>query len=196
MALAVSLVLTACNGDPEAEPTTTVPAPSTLAPPTTTDLQHAYLTDPTSWLLPGDMALPKDKLEPTLAYIRAEQSWLRAGMDPVNPDSPDIAATTGGKVLENVQTLLRDRKAAGRANRPPEKVKLLPKRFLVESDQAVLDLCVTQHVPLYNVNSGNTLEDRTWTADYGAQLKRAGSGWILTALERTSDYRDGDLCGI
>jgi hypothetical protein len=196
--LVVAVTLAGCNGDaPQAEPPTTAgtSAPSTVAPPTTNDVQHLYLTDPRSWLYPGDETLiPPEKLEPVLAYVRARQAWIRAGMAPVDPDSPDLAATTGGVVLENVRRQLREKKASGEANHPPAKMKLLPLTFDIDGSKAILDFCSTEQVPTYREQTGEIIDNKMFSVDHVVEMQRRDGVWIMVAGERRSDFRDGESC--
>lgn len=197
--VAAVLLLSACNGgEPDATPTTETTAttadPGTVPPPTVSELGRALLEQPELALSPADRKLPEPQLRATLAYIRAQQAWIKAGMAPVNPDHPDLAATTGGKVLENVQRTLREKQAKGQANQAPKVFKTLPKRFQINPDSAWIVYCFTEQVPVYDVHTGQVVGDRLFSYDDFVELRRVDDRYVVVALEPQGSEREGDSC--
>jgi hypothetical protein len=191
------LLLSACNGgEPDATPTTetTVAEGSgTVPPPPVSDIGRQLLEQPEA-VLRGESLLSPEELAPTLAYIRAQQAWIRAGMAPVNPDHPDLAATTGGNVLENVRNALREKQARGQANQAPKVLKTTPKRIQVNPDSAWIVYCFTEQVPVYDVRSGQVVGDDMFSYDEFVELRSVEGRYTVVAREPQGSERQGDSC--
>ncbi|HLT16783.1 MAG TPA: hypothetical protein VK007_08785 [Acidimicrobiales bacterium] len=166
VALAPLLVLAlgaGCGDDDSADPTT-----STTAATTTTE----------------DAAAAEEAA--VLAAYEAHWAGFVAAIDPPDPDAEALAEHTGGKALEDIQTVVRRYEAEGVAARGD--YELNPRVVHVGATRATLEDCVIDDLELYLVHSDEVVEPAEGKpVGFRAELTLEDDTWRVTKLDAAQE---------
>ena len=176
------LVAVACASDPPAPP----PAASAVTdPPTTTTTGPATTTT----------VAPKTvEEEVAAAYVAAEEAYFRALEEPGKP-FVDLTEYWTGAALRQVRETLASLVDAGShadANGPKATIRVLS----VEATQggsAKVHGCIVD--PLRMVDQeGDLLDSSTASRLIVATVVDGWAGWVVTSIEETRTWQDGEGC--
>lgn len=171
-----ALTLFGCGRDGLAGPsTTTTPvgsssSSSSAAPSSTT----------TTALVPSTTAIAFLETEVRVAYEAASRAFIGAAAVP-DPDSPLLAQTHTGPMLEQRHNTLVSLKLDGRAIRYPDptQYRIRVTDIAVDGDVARLTACVVDDGERIEVTTGQVLASGTGTVEWTAALRRVDGSWRL-----------------
>jgi hypothetical protein len=196
LAAALLLGTAACNGDePRADPTTT--APATSAPPATTakTIPPSPLLDSMAPLVVQIPELQRPDLQPIFEdFVRTEQAVLKAGMSPVTPDDPEVAARHDGEQLTLIQNSLAKLKEQGRALGLPTAVILEPRSVPAMNDHEIqFYACITIEQAMLDVSTGQVVQNLTGSELMAIGMKRVDGRWRMTLRTQKPEW-EGKSC--
>jgi hypothetical protein len=198
VALAAVLALSGsgCNGGgPEASPTTVAAEPATTGPTTTVK------TVPQSELLDtmAPLVVNRQWFDPELApmfedFVRAEQSVLKAGIAPVDPDDPEVAARHSGEMLGLTKRSLTGLRDKDRSLGVPTKFILEPRHLAARNDTAVqFYSCYFIEQPMIETSTGKVVATSRAEELKAFTMELVNNRWLMTLRSQKDEWK-GKSC--
>lgn len=137
----------------------------------------------------AETTAPSDGQEPTVEeeiIARYEGFWqarFEANQEPVNPDHPGLRKFATGDQLESAIAGIRQNLAEGRAVRRPEgssrrsEVRVVS----VDGDQAIVQECFLDDGVVYQVGTGEVINDSVATHNVRGTMEQVDGEWKLSS---------------
>ena len=196
--LTVTLVAAACAGG-EAEPVERValadapPAP-TEAPATTSSSSSTTTTSITTTTTPT----VDDREAEILAVIDLYIDVFVEGMNPPDPEYGLWETVTIGAELEHVRRLAAERLQAGRGTRHRDEPHPLVTRaafLLLETETALIDICVVDDTLVYDIATGEIVDDEIRYAHLQVAVEHTADGWRVARALLIDRFHVESECG-
>jgi hypothetical protein len=139
-----------------------------------------------------------DRSEIEAAYRRASEAYLAASAAS-DPDLPALAETHADPMLAQRRDVLTARRLDGRAARMPDpsQYRIEIERFeVVDSTSARLTACVVDDAIVYEVATGNVVNDDVTTARHEAVMRLIDGTWKLVERRELEDWAGVAGCAV
>jgi hypothetical protein len=172
----VVLVAGACGDDDSDEGTADTTAATTTSASTTTT------TNP--------------KAEVEAAYLAYWDAYLKAVIEPVNPELPELQQIVTGAQKTIVTRNLQQLQARGEAVRrnEPSRYRHVVQTIDRSNGDATVEACVFDDLITYNVGSGAEVDNTVAWKEVHAELVRQRDVWLISYLE-IGQANGGESCG-
>ena len=197
-ALCVLILTTSCGGsNEEATPS------STSSPTTSTTVTEAPTTTLTTTTTTTTTEAPATTTAPDpsdedqiLDVVKRYWDVLVIANDPPNPDSLLWESVASGERLDLLRQRSRERLAAGEGTRhPPLRTNQLPRIeiLVIEDEVAAVNICLRDDVILYDIATGEILDDEILHFWYQMIIAKSGV-WLVTESNRIEQLTEEEAC--
>ncbi len=177
---------------PANAPITSTEAPAATSTVTTT--AESPTPTPTAAEAPGNDRSAEDEIR---AVTDLSLHALVEGMNPPNPDHDVWALVAVGERLESFRARAAQKLAAGEGNRyRNERHSLIARAefLLLEDTRAVIDMCVVDDTLLYDLTTGEILDDEIRLGHFQVALDLTDAGWRVARALLINRLETEDEC--
>lgn len=146
---------------------------ATSAPPTTVDEEAAILT-----------------------AVDGYWKTIRDSSNPADPSHPGFDRYFTGEALEHSKSVTSDRLSQGHAVRLPHDsaYRHSPQIVVLETDRAEVRDCAVDDSVLFDVETGQILNDDVVTFDWSLVLRRVNSSWRVSSASVIAQWEGATSC--